>query len=115
MNRPTCTRGDVWLVNFNPGPGSEQRGIRPALIIQNDIGNRYGATTIVAAITTTLKEYPVTVLLDSDHSGLKTKSIVNLAQLLTIDRARLRRRLGEVSDELMRRVDGAISVSLGLS
>jgi mRNA interferase MazF len=55
MSVPTCRKGDIWLVNFNPGRGSEQKGIRPALIVQNDIGNQYASTMIVAAITTTLK------------------------------------------------------------
>ena len=58
-----CKRGEIWMVNFNPGRGSEQTGVRPALIIQNDIGNQYASTTVVAAITTTIKKYPVTVLL----------------------------------------------------
>ncbi|MBI3753525.1 MAG: type II toxin-antitoxin system PemK/MazF family toxin, partial [Deltaproteobacteria bacterium] len=63
-----CKRGEIWLVNFNPGRGSEQKGIRPALIIQNDTGNQYASTTIIAAITTTLKKYPVTVIIDKGKS-----------------------------------------------
>ncbi len=61
MNLPTPRRGEVWMANFSPGRGSEQRGIRPALVIQNNVGNQYAATTIVAAITSTIKIYPVTV------------------------------------------------------
>lgn len=57
-----CKRGEIWLVNFNPSRGSEQKGIRPALIIQNDTGNQYASTTIIAEITTTLKKYPVNPL-----------------------------------------------------
>ena len=90
-------RGEIWQVNFNPGRGSEQQGIRPALVIQNDVGNEFAATTIVAAITTTLKAYPVTVLVKRGEGGLKGPSMVNLAQLLTIDKARLHRRLGRLS------------------
>lgn len=85
MTDQVCRRGEVWLVNFNPGRGSEQKGVRPSLVIQNDVGNQYASTTIVAAITTTLKKYPVTVLLDPQEGGIKEPSMVNLAQLLTIE------------------------------
>jgi mRNA interferase MazF len=105
-------RGEVWLVNFNPGRGSEQRGIRPALVIQNDTGNIYAATTIVAAITSTLKEFPVTVILSPGEGGLKQRSMVNLAQLLTIDKARLQKRLGQLGDAVMERINDALRVSL---
>lgn len=114
MSAPVCLRGEIWLVNFNPGRGSEQKGIRPALIVQNDVGNRYAATTIVAAMTTTLKKYPVTVFLNRHEGGLKEPSMVNLAQVLTIDKARLMKRLGAVKAEKLREVDTAIRVSLAL-
>lgn len=110
-----CKRGDVWLVNFNPGRGSEQQGIRPAVIIQNDIGNQHSSTTIVAAVTTTIKRFPVTVVLNRRESGLKEVSMVNLAQLLTIDRERLMKKLGALASERLIEVDRAIEVSLGLS
>lgn len=110
----TCRRGEVWLVNFHPGRGSEQRGIRPALILQNDIGNQHAATTIVAAITTTLKKYPITVVFEATEGGLKAASMVNLAQILTIDKSRLKKRLGLMGAEKMQEVDQALSVSLGL-
>jgi mRNA interferase MazF len=100
------------LVNFNPGRGSEQKGHRPALIIQNDTGNIYAATTIVAAITSTIKEFPVTVVLSSGESGLRQRSMVNTAQLLTIDKARLQKRLGRLSEPSMRKVEAAIRVSV---
>lgn len=114
MSPPVCRRGEIWLVNFNPGRGSEQKGIRPALIVQNDVGNQYAATTIVAAITTTLKKYPVMVFLDRHAAGLKDPSMVNLAQVLTLDKTRLIKRLGSVKAEKLREVDMAIRVSLGL-
>ena len=114
MSTRPCFRGEVWLVNFNPGRGSEQQGIRPALIIQNDIGNEYASTTIIAAITTTLKKYPVTVLFDRMEGGLKHPSMANLAQLLTIDKTRLLKRLGSVKPERVSEVDNAIRISLGL-
>ena len=109
-----CRRGEIWMVNFNPGRGSEQKGIRPSLIVQNDTGNQYSSTTIVAAITSTLKKYPVTVILDQRTTGLRAKSMVNLAQILTIDKGRLIRRMGIVGVDKMREVDEAIKVSLGL-
>ena len=110
----TCLRGEVWLVNFHPGRGSEQSGIRPAVILQNDVGNQHAATTIVAAITTTLKKYPVTVVLQAAEGGLKAASMVNLAQILTIDKRRLKKRLGRIRAEVMQEVDQAVCVSLGL-
>jgi len=105
-------RGEVWTVNFYPGRGSEQRGTRPALVIQNDVGNEHAATTIVAAITSTLKLYPVTVPLHRGEGGLRQASMVNLAQILTVDKSRLRQRLGALSPERLRSVDSAIQVSL---
>ena len=110
----TCRKGEIWLVNFNPGRGSEQKGIRPALIIQNDIGNQYASTTIIAAITTTIKKYPVTVLISPGESGLKESSMVNLAQILTIDKSRLIKRLGQMEGNKVHEVDDAIKVSLGI-
>jgi len=112
MKGLTPRRGEVWLVNFNPGRGSEQKGIRPALVIQNDTGNAYAATTIVAAITTTIKEFPVTVVLPAGEGGLKQNSMVNLAQMLTLDKRRLQKRLGNLSAPTMHRVNEAIRVSL---
>ena len=107
-------RGEVWLVNFNPGRGSEQQGIRPALVIQNDVGNRHAATTIVAAISSAVRIYPVTVPVRKGEGGLKVKSMVNLAQVLTIDKSRLQRRLGTLVSESIDRVNAAIRISLDL-
>jgi mRNA interferase MazF len=107
-------RGEVWRVNFNPGRGSEQTGIRPALVIQNDVGNSVASTTIVASITATLKPYPVTVVVEAGEGGLRRRSMVNLAQILTVDRARLERRLGVLPALRMADVDRAIRVSLSI-
>jgi mRNA interferase MazF len=112
MTASSPRRGEIWMVNFSPGRGSEQDGTRPALVIQNDVGNRYAATTIVAAVTSTIKIYPVTVSLKKGEGGLPRPSMVNLAQLLTIDRARLQRRVGMLSAERIALVDAAIRVSL---
>ena len=111
----TCKRGEVWMVNFSPGRGSEQKGNRPALIIQNDVGNQYASTTIVAAITTTIKKYPVTVLIPEGKGGLKENSMVNLAQLLTVEKGRLTKKLGYLGEERMLEVDEAIRISLGIN
>ena len=88
--------------------------MRPALVIQNDVGNQYAATTIVAAITSTVKIYPVTVPLKKGEAGLNQPSMVNLAQILMIDKSRLQRRLRALSAETVDRVDTAIRTSLDL-
>ena len=105
-------RGEIWLVNFSSGRGSEQKGLRPALVIQNDTGNIYAATTIVAAITSTIKEFPVTVVVPVGEGGLRHRSMVNTAQLLTIDKSRLQKRLGRLNESVLRKVDEAIRASL---
>ena len=110
----TCKRGEVWMVNFNPGRGSEQKGIRPALIIQNDVGNQYASTTIVSAVTTTLKKYPVTVLVPRGKGGLKENSMVNLAHILIVDKGRLIRKLGNLEEDKIDEVTEAIKISLDI-
>jgi mRNA interferase MazF len=109
-----CKRGEVWMVNFNPGRGSEQQGIRPGLIIQNDIGNQFASTTIIAAITTTIKKYPVTVLIEEGKSGLTKNSMVNLSQILTVDKGRLIKKLGKLEENKIEEVDEALRMSLEL-
>jgi mRNA interferase MazF len=103
------------LVNFNPGRGSEQKGVRPALVVQNNVGNQYAATTIVAAITTTLKPYPVTVVIRARTCGLPYDSMVNMAQVLTVDKGRLIRKLGELAPDQLAAVNRALRVSLDLT
>jgi len=108
-------RGDVWLVDFDPTVGAEIRKIRPALVIQNDVGNRASPITIVAAITSTLKRaYPFQVFLPLGEGGLDADSVVTLNHIRSIDRQRLVRRLGTLSAESMRAVDQAILISLGI-
>jgi len=104
----------VWMVDFSPGRGSEQRGFRPALVIQNDVGNEHAGTTIIAAITATIKPYPVTIVVERGEAGLPRRSMVNLAQILTIDKSRLQRCLGLVSPERLEAVNAAIKVSLSV-
>lgn len=108
-------RGEIFLVDWNPGRGSEQSGLRPALVIQNDIGNRFSPTTIVAALTTAIeKPYPFLVKVTARESGLPKDSTVNLAVILTVDKARLTSKCGELSEARMSRVNEAIKTSLGL-
>jgi mRNA interferase MazF len=114
MTQPSPRRGQVWLVDFSPGRGSEQDGVRPAVILQNDVGNQYAGTTIVAAITSTIKIYPVTVALKPGEGGLKKPSMVNLAQILTVDKTRLQRRIAALSTARMHTVTEAIKVSLDI-
>ena len=108
-------RGEIWLVNWNPSRGSEQAGRRPALVIQNNIGNQKAPTTIVAAISTVVKLYPMNVLVEPPEGGLEGLSIVKTSQLLTIAKKRLERRLGRLSPEKMESVNRAIKLSLALS
>ena len=108
-------RGEVWLVNWNPSRGSEQAGLRPALVIQNNIGNQKAPTTIVAAISTVVKRYPMNVLVEPPEGGLESPSIVKTSQMLTISKERLEKRLGRLDPEKMESVDRAIKLSLALS
>ena len=108
-------RGEVWLVNWNPARGSEQAGIRPALVIQNDIGNEKAPTTIVAAITKSTKSYPMNVLVNPPEGGLDYPSTIKTSQILTISRERLERSLGHLATSRMKEVDRAIKISLSLS
>ena len=107
-------RGEVVVANLEPVKGSEQGGTRPVLIIQNDIGNEYSTTTIVAPLTSSVmkKEYPTNVFLLS--SFLKKDSTILLNQIRTIDKSRIVRKIGAVDNFIMNKVDRAIRVSLGL-
>ncbi|MEW6425242.1 MAG: type II toxin-antitoxin system PemK/MazF family toxin [Bacillota bacterium] len=108
-------RGDVFLVDFNPARGSEQAGYRPAVIVQNDVGNRYSPTVIIAAVTTAGgKTYPFLVRLKAGEGGLERESTVNAAQILTIDKSRLVKKLGSLSAEKISEVNRALKVSLDL-
>jgi mRNA interferase MazF len=88
-------RGEVWLVNWNPAGGSEQAGKRPALVIQNDIGNEKASTTIVAAISGSVKIYPMNVKIDPPEGGLERYSIVKTSQILTVSKERLEKNLAK--------------------
>ncbi len=109
-------RGEILLSNLEPVVGAEQGRIRPVLVIQNDLGNFTSPTTIIAPITSKIydKEYPTNVFLEKKDSGLKTDSTILLNQIKAIDKRRIIKKLGVVSNEIMRKVNMAIGVSLGL-
>ena len=108
-------RGEVWLVNWNPARGSEQAGRRPALVIQNDIGNQKASTTIIAAISSSVKVYPMNVQINPPEGGLDHPSIIKTSQILTVSKERLEKRLGRISGKSLNEVDRAIKLSLALS
>ena len=109
-------RGDIYYADLSPVVGSEQGGIRPVLIVQNDIGNRYSPTVIAAAITSQhdKTELPTHIKVNADGCGLTKDSIVLLEQVRTIDKRRLKEKMGTLDDGSMFRVDHALSVSFGL-
>lgn len=110
------SRGDVFYADLNPVVGSEQGGIRPVLIIQNDIGNRYSPTVIVAAITSRIDKakLPTHVEISAETSNLEKDSVILLEQIRTIDKKRLQRHVTHLSDDILKKVDRAIEISLGL-
>jgi mRNA interferase MazF len=109
-------RGEIYWIDWNPGRGSEQSGRRPALVIQNDTGNRYSPTVIVASITTAdNKPYQFLVHFTAMESGLPRDSTADFAMIMTIDKNRVGEKCGELSHEKMKQVDEAIKVSLGLT
>ncbi len=124
----TVKRGEIYWVEFDPVKGSEQGGLRPALIVQNDIGNRYSPTTVVIAITRTIppRPYPFVVVIEAEESGLSVRSAVNCSQMATIQQSgpsgRLRpaggevdlRPIGRLDAENMAAVDEAIKYNLAL-
>lgn len=109
-------RGDIYYADLSPVVGSEQGGVRPVLIVQNDVGNRYSPTVIAAAITsqTGKARLPTHIEVHTD-SGLAKSSIVLLEQIRTLDKRRLKDRMGHLDDETMTLVNNALSVSFGLA
>jgi mRNA interferase MazF len=109
-------RGEVYLVNFDPTIGSEIKKTRPALIVQNDIANRYSPITIVAAISSQFdqKLYPTEALISAPEGGLREDSVILLNQLRSIDKKRLIKRLGRLKPETLSRADHSLQISLGL-
>jgi len=110
-------RGDVYVVNFDPTIGSEIKKTRPAVVLQNNVGNRHSAVTIVAAISSQFGDelYPTEVFIEPPEGGLEKKCVVLLNQIRTVDKRRLTKKLGVLKRETMMRVDQALEISLGLA
>ena len=110
-------RGDIYYADLSPVVGSEQGGIRPVLIVQNDVGNRYSPTVIAAAITsrTDKNKMPTHIDVHADEYGLEKNSVILLEQIRTLDKKRLREKMGHLDDDAMTQVNNAISVSFGLA
>ena len=109
-------RGDVFFADLSPVVGSEQGGTRPVLILQNDIGNRFSPTVIVAAITAQIQKakLPTHVEINAEKYGFERDSVILLEQLRTIDKSRLTDKITQLDDELMHKVVVALEISLGL-
>lgn len=109
-------RGDVFYADLSPVVGSEQGGVRPVLVIQNDIGNKYSPTIIIAAITSQINKakLPTHIEIKASEYGLSKDSVVLLEQIRTIDKKRLREKIGRFNDEMMDKVDECLKISLGL-
>ena len=110
-------KGEIFLADLEPIKGSEQGGIRPVLIIQNDISNRYSPVTIIAAITSKVfeKDYLTNIFISKQESGLDKGSTILLNQIRTIDKSRVIKKIGTLDNFTMNKVDMALSVSLGLA
>ena len=116
MDNSVVKRGDIFYADLSPVVGSEQGGVRPVLIVQNDTGNRHSPTVIAAAITsqTGKARLPTHISLAAMSCGLPKDSVVLLEQVRTLDKKRLREKMGHVEEGVMERVDLAIAVSFGL-
>lgn len=109
-------RGDIFYADLSPVVGSEQGGVRPVLVVQNDVGNKFSPTVIIAAITSQINKakLPTHIEIGADDYGLAKDSVILMEQIRTIDKKRLRERIGRLDDDLMEKVNSALSVSFGL-
>ena len=112
----TVRRGDIFYADLSPVIGSEQGGIRPVVIVQNDVGNRHSPTVIAAAITSKVDKakLPTHIEVVADNFGLEKDSVILLEQVRTIDKKRLKEKMGKIDEKTMEKVNSAISVSFGL-
>jgi mRNA interferase MazF len=112
----TVKRGDIFFAELSPVVGSEQGGVRPVLILQNDIGNQYSPTTIVAAITSQISKakLPTHVEISAEAGGLAKDSVVLAEQIRTIDKRRLKEKVSSIDEKLMQKVNRALEISIGL-
>ena len=110
-------RGDIYYADLSPVVGSEQGGVRPVVIVQNDVGNKYSPTVIAAAITSKINKakMPTHIEIDAETFGLPKDSVVLAEQIRTIDKKRLKERIGHLDDEYMMKVNEALNVSFGLN
>lgn len=110
-------RGDIFYADLSPVVGSEQGGIRPVLIVQNDLGNKYSPTVIAAAITSQINKarLPTHIEISGQDYGLSKDSVILLEQIRTIDKKRLREKIGHLDEDLMIKVNEALEISFGLS
>ncbi len=108
-------RGELYYADLSPVVGSEQGGVRPVLIVQNDIGNRHSPTIIAAAVTSQINKakLPTHIELSANEYGLPKDSVVLLEQIRTLDKQRLRERIGELPTDMMTRINHALLISLG--
>ena len=111
----TIKRGELYYADLSPVVGSEQGGVRPVLVVQNDVGNKYSPTVIAAAVTSKINKakLPTHIELPSNLYGLQKDSVILLEQIRTLDKRRLKERIGELNETTMSRVDNAILISLG--
>lgn len=111
----TIKRGELYYADLSPVVGSEQGGVRPVLVVQNDVGNKYSPTVIAAAVTSKINKakLPTHIELPSNSYGLAKDSVILLEQIRTLDKRRLKERIGELNESTMTRVDKAILISLG--
>lgn len=109
-------RGDIYYADLRPVVGSEQGGIRPVIVVQNEVGNRHSSTVIIAAITSKMKrpKLPTHIMLDSARCDIAKDSVILLEQLRTIDKQRLKEKVCHVDSEVLRKVDAALKISLEL-
>ena len=109
-------RGDIFYADLSPVVGSEQGGVRPVLVVQNDVGNKYSPTVIVAAITSQINKakMPTHIELSGDEYGLSKDSVVLMEQIRTIDKKRLKEKIGHMDEEHSREIDEALKISFGL-
>lgn len=121
MRNETATsylgRGDIVLANLNPVIGSEQGEIRPAVIVQNDISNKYSPTTIIVPVISKkqIKKYVTNVPIFAEESKLKKDSLIICNQIRTIDKLRIKRKIGALNNEIMKKVDLALKINLSLN
>ncbi|MDR1001584.1 MAG: type II toxin-antitoxin system PemK/MazF family toxin [Clostridiales bacterium] len=110
-------RGDIFYADLSPVIGSEQGGVRPVLVVQNDVGNRYSPTVICAAITSQINKakLPTHIEIDSQQYTLVKDSVILLEQVRTIDKKRMREKICRLDDRIMKKVDKALLISFGLN